>query len=229
MLSVHEEEPKEKAESSTGESPGVRRLGYKRPMDLSILVLAHLFPLLLPVWALLWTIIPFLIWLEDRGPIFFLQERLGLGGRRFFLIKFRSMRTPESGEDWPEFTSQGDPRMTRVGRVMRRLALDELPQVINLWKGDISFVGPRPLPPDMHESYVKEDRDFARRLLVTPGLTGLAQTRLRRHARARDRSRYDRLYIHRASMWLDLKLIALSVWLTVCGRWGKGRREFQRR
>ena len=89
-------------------------------------------------------------------------------------------------------------------------------------------MGPRPLPPAMHEAYVKEDRGFARRVVVRPGLTGLAQTRLRRHARARDRSRYDRLYIQRAGMWLDLKLIALSVWITICGRWGKGRREFQK-
>ena len=198
---------------------------YKRPLDLAILVLAHL--LLLPVWAFLWVLISLAIWLEDRGPVLYVQDRVGRNGRVFLLFKFRSMRVRGAAEDWPEFTAKYDPRMTLVGRVLRRLALDELPQIINLWKGDISFVGPRPLPSDMHESYVNEDPDFAKRLVVRPGLTGLAQTRLRRHASGKDRSRYDRLYIQRASIWLDLRLITLSVWLTLCGQWGKGRREFR--
>ena len=198
---------------------------YKRPLDLTILVLAHL--LILPVWALLWVLIPLAIWLEDRGALLYVQARVGRNGRVFKLFKFRSMRVQGAAEDWPEFTAKSDPRITLIGKILRRLALDELPQIINMWKGDISFVGPRPLPPDMHEAYVEEDPDFAKRLVARPGLTGLAQTRLRRHARARDRLRYDRIYIRRASMWLDLKLIALSVWLTLSGQWGKGRREFK--
>ena len=206
-------------------APLASERAYKRPLDLTILVLAHL--LLLPVWALLWVLIPLAIWLEDRGPVLYVQDRVGRNGRVFRLFKFRSMRVQLPAEDWPEFTAKSDPRITAIGRLLRRLALDELPQVINLWKGDISFVGPRPLPTHMHESYVKEDPDFAERQVARPGLTGLAQTRLRRHAHGRDRSRYDRLYIRRASMWLDLRLIALSVWLTLSGQWGKGRREFR--
>lgn len=204
---------------------GTSERAYKRPLDLTILVVAHL--VLLPVWALLWVLISLAIWLEDRGPVLYVQDRVGRDGRVFLLYKFRSMRVQGAADDWPEFTAKHDLRITLIGRMLRRLALDELPQIINMWKGDISFVGPRPLPTDMHESYVKEDPDFAKRLVVRPGLTGLAQTRLRRHARARDRSRYDRLYIRRAGMWLDLRLISLSVWLTLCGQWGKGRREFK--
>jgi lipopolysaccharide/colanic/teichoic acid biosynthesis glycosyltransferase len=198
---------------------------YKRPFDLTILILAHL--ILLPAWTLLWVVVSLAVWIEDRGPILYVQDRVGRDDRVFPLYKFRSMRVRGTVEDWPEFTAKYDPRITLVGRVLRRLALDELPQVINLWKGDISFVGPRPLPTEMHEGYVKEDSDFGKRVVARPGLTGLAQTRLRRHARARNRSRYDRLYIDRASMWLDIKLIALSVWLTLSGQWGRGRREFK--
>ena len=206
-------------------APLTSERAYKRPLDLTILVFAHL--LLLPVWALLWLLISLAIWLEDHGPVFYVQDRVGRNGRVFKLFKFRSMEVQGAVEDWPEFTAKSDPRITMIGRLLRRLALDELPQVINLWKGDISIVGPRPLPTNMHESYLNEEPDFAKRQVVRPGLTGLAQTRLRRHAQARDRSRYDYLYIQRASMWLDLRLIALSVWLTLSGQWGKGRREFR--
>ena len=124
---------------------------YKRPFDVTILMLAHV--LLLPIWAVLWVVIPVLIWLEDRGPVFYLQERIGLGGRTFGLLKFRSMNVRGTGE-WSGFTLQDDPRITKVGRVLRATALDELPQVLNLWKGDISLVGPRALPSYMHEDYM---------------------------------------------------------------------------
>jgi lipopolysaccharide/colanic/teichoic acid biosynthesis glycosyltransferase len=196
---------------------------YKRPLDLNILVLAHLF--LLPMWILLWVSISICIWLEDHGPIFYIQQRVGRGGSTFGLIKFRSMRVKRDGESWSGQTAEDDPRITRVGRFLRSTALDELPQVINLWKGDISFVGPRALPGHMHEDYLKEEPRFVLRLQVRPGLSGLAQIYLARHCSARKRLRYDLLYIRIASPWLDLKLIITSLWLTLTGRWGKGPRE----
>ena len=195
---------------------------YKRPFDVTILVVAHV--LLLPVWIVLWVVIPLLIWLEDRGPIFYVQERVGLGGRTFGLFKFRSMNVRRA-EEWSGFTLQDDPRITRVGRMLRATALDELPQVINLWKGDISLVGPRALPSYMHEGYLKEEPRFVKRLEVRPGLTGLAQIYLARHCSARKRLRYDLVYIRKANLRLDVKLIALSAMLTFAGQWGKGRRE----
>ena len=198
---------------------------YKRPLDLAILALAHL--ALLPIWVLLWTLIPLLVWLEDRGPVFFVQDRVGKDGKTFGLIKFRSMQMPKEGEEWSGDTKADDPRVTRVGRVLRRIAMDELPQVINLWRGDISFVGPRALPPAMHAEYVEEDPTFVDRLVVRPGLTGLAQLRVARHAPARQRLRYDRLYIRRANFFLDIRVILLSVGYTLTGKWGTGRRAAQ--
>ena len=209
-----------------GAEPGQLRhkgMGYKRPLDLAILVLAHLF--LSPLWILLWVSIAICIWLEDHGPIFYTQQRVGRGGRTFGLIKFRSMRVKKDGESWSGQTVEDDPRITRVGRFLRSTALDELPQVINLWKGDLSFVGPRALAVYMHEDYLKEEPRFVLRLQVRPGLSGLAQIYLARHCSARKRLRYDLLYIRIANPWLDLKLIITSLWLTLTRRWGKGPRE----
>ncbi len=192
-------------------------------MDLSILLLAHL--LLSPLWTLLWVLIPLAIWLEDRGPIFYIQQRVGRGGRIFGMFKFRSMRVQEGSEEWSGFTMRNDPRVTRIGGFLRRTALDELPQVINLWKGDISLVGPRALPTDMHEGYVNEDSDFPLRLQIRPGLTGLSQIKSPRHCSARERLNYDLLYIQKSNLYLDVKLIIISVWLTLTGKWGSGSRE----
>ena len=195
---------------------------YKRPLDLAILVLAYL-PVL-PVWALVWLLISLAIWLEDRGPVFYLQDRVGLNGRVFRLVKFRSMRVRRDDGQWPENTAEDDDRITHVGRFLRRTALDELPQIINLLRGDISLVGPRGLPVKMHEEYVKDEPRFVRRLAVRPGLTGLAQIYLPRHCDARRRLKYDIVYIRRSSHRLDLKVIIISVWLTLTGKWGMGPR-----
>ncbi len=198
---------------------------YKRPFDLTILVIAHVF--LLPVWLLLWTLIPLAIWLEDRGPIFFVQQRVGWQGKYFRMYKFRTMRIPKAGEYWSEHTQTNDPRVTRVGRLLQRTALDELPQMINLWKGDISFVGPRPLPVPMFRAALEEESNFSQRLQVRPGLTGLAQVSLPRHCPPSLRIKYDLQYIYAYSLVLDVKLILFSVWLTLTGRWGCGRRRIE--
>ena len=195
---------------------------YKRPFDLTLLVLVHL--VLFPVGALLWMLIPLLIWLEDRGPIFYVQERVGLNGRTFGLLKFRTMRMARENEAWSGFTTRNDPRVTRVGRLLRRFALDEIPSAVNIWKGDISLVGPRPLPTDMHNGYVKEEPNFLLRLRVRPGLTGPAQVYAPRHTNAQERLLYDLPYVQHASLWLDLKLIVLSIWLTLTGQRGRERR-----
>ncbi len=198
----------------------------KRPFDLAILILAHV--ILFPLWLLLWTLIPAMIWLDDRGPVFFRQTRLGKGGNKFTVLKFRTM-VPDAERLGLPWTTEGDSRLTRVGKVLRRTALDELPQIVNLWRGDISFVGPRTLPIPMHEGYVAEEPAFGQRLQVRPGLTGLAQLSLPRHCSARMRLRYDLLYVRNSNLCLDLKLIVVSVWLTLTGRWGTGMRAPQRR
>ena len=147
------------------------------------------------------------------------QRRVGLGGREFRVFKFRSMIRHAEAEAGPVWASKRDPRITRVGRFLRARALDELPQVINLWIGDMSLVGPRPERPELVEAFARDMPEFRRRLRVRPGLTGLAQVFGRYASTPRDKLRYDMLYIQRMSAWLDIKLLFMSVMATVRGRW----------
>jgi len=196
--------------------------GYKRPLDLTLLISAHI--LLLPFWLFVWTVVPLLIWAEDRGPVFYRQARYGLNGRVFYLLKFRSMMkdADKVGAGW---TGASDPRITRIGAFLRRTALDEVPQVVNVLRGDISLVGPRALPLEMHERATIEEPLFPARLRVRPGGTGLALLHGPRHCSPRRRLRYDLLYVENVGFWLDLKILALTVWLTLIGRWGTGFRR----
>jgi len=178
----------------------------------------------LPVLVILFTVIPIAIWLDDRGPVFFKQERFGKDGRRFNVLKFRTM-VVDASKVGPLWTSAADPRVTRVGAVLRRTALDELPQLINITRGDMSFVGPRALPPDMHDDYVAAEPKLVQRLSIRPGLTGTALINLPRHCPAEDRLREDIRYIDSVSPWLDVKLIVQTVLLTATARWGTGRRR----
>ena len=190
---------------------------WKRPFDLLVLTVAHI--ALAPAWLTLWTLIPLAIWLTDRGPVFYTQTRVGKGGKIFRAYKFRSM-VPDAerytGAVWAE---EDDPRITRVGRILRSRALDELPQVINMWKGDISLVGPRPERPELVEEFTRQWPEFGRRLAVRPGLTGIAQVYGRYSTHPRDKVRYDTIYIKRMSPWLDVKLLTLSVLLTFRAKW----------
>lgn len=179
----------------------------------------------------LWLVSSLAIYLEDRGPIFFLQERCGRQRQAFKIIKFRTMRLPEKGKDPHKVTfAEHDPRVTRVGRLLRAAALDELPELINILKGEMSFVGPRPLP------YRIEDGENARyktidevpghhlRSQVRPGLTGIAQVYAPKDMDRRNKFRYDDLYVREMSFWLDLKLVLLSLWITLRGKWERRRR-----
>ena len=201
--------------------PGAKSTRYKRPYDLAVLVVAHL--ALLPVWVLLWTVIPIAIWLEGRGPILFRQARYGKNGRVFTFMKFRTM--VRDAESSGLVTTDHDPRVTSVGRFLRRTALDELPQLINILRGDMSFVGPRALPVEMHDEAILEEPRFPDRLGVIPGLTGVAQLYLPRHCHPRRRLRYDLLYIRRASLWLDIRLMLRAAWNTLTGSWGTGHKR----
>ena len=175
-----------------------------------------------PVWAA----IALAIKLDDAGPVFYSQLRVGKDGRPFRSWKFRSMvvgadRRAESVQAAP-----GDPRITRVGRVLRATALDELPQLWNILAGDMSFVGPRALMPEEIEVSgagqpvpLASIPGYAARHRVAPGLTGIAQIYADRDIPRRQKFRYDLLYIRRRSFWLDLRLILVSFWITVRGRW----------
>lgn len=193
------------------------RRRYKRSFDLSILIAAH--AALLPLWLLLWTLIPVLVWLGDRGPIFFRQQRAGKDGKTFTILKFRTM-VPESDTKGPAWTTEGDLRVTAVGKMLRRTALDELPGLLSIWKGDMSLVGPRALDVVEQQMLEREIPGFESRLQVVPGLTGLAQVHDKLDI-ASDKFRYDLEYIERMNFWLDLNLLLLSVRNTLLARWDR--------
>ena len=188
---------------------------YKRPFDLSVLVAAHL--LLLPLWLLLWTVIPLAIRLNDGGPVFYGQKRVGKDGRLFTVLKFRTM-VPDADRVGPAWTNEDDRRVTRVGRVLRKTALDELPSLLAIWNGSMSFVGPRALAEKEQWYLESQIPGFADRLKVRPGLTGLAQV-YNPADEPLPKLKFDREYIQRMSLWLDVKLMLLSVRNTVLGRW----------
>lgn len=192
---------------------------YKTRFDLSILVLSHL--LLFPLWVLLWMFIPLLIWLGDRGPVFYKQLRAGKDGRPFTVLKFRTM-VLSADRQGPAWTTPNDPRVTRVGRLLRRTALDELPEMINILKRDMSFVGPRALDVEEQRSLAEQFPGFEKRLQVLPGLTGLSQV-YNRGDDDNDKFRYDLSYLDRMSPWLDVKLLVLSVRNTFGARWDQRR------
>jgi len=181
-----------------------------------------------PVWALLATAIK----VEDGGPVFFRQARVGLGGRTFDALKFRSMVPDAEKRTGPVQATENDPRVTRVGRFMRATAMDELPQLWNIFAGDMSFVGPRPLRPGEVEvrgggRLVQLDQihGYEARHSIRPGRTGLTQVYASRDISRTSKFRLDQVYLKRASFWLDLKLILLSFWITGTGSWEKRNRR----
>jgi lipopolysaccharide/colanic/teichoic acid biosynthesis glycosyltransferase/predicted protein tyrosine phosphatase len=183
--------------------------------------------------APLWALIALLVKASDGGPVFYGQDRVGQGGRRFRGLKFRSMVPDADQRFGPRQAGAGDPRITRVGRWLRATAMDELPQLWNIVRGDMSFVGPRALMPAEIEVNGRGEvvalehvPGYGERHRVRPGLTGLAQIYAARDVPRRHKFRYDRLYIRRQSFWLDLRLIALSVWITLRGAWEVRGRKF---
>ena len=175
-----------------------------------------------PVWALL----ALAIKLEDGGPVFFSQDRAGEGGRAFRAWKFRSMIPDAERHIGAVQAIENDPRITRIGRIMRATAMDELPQLWNIFVGDMSFVGPRALRPgeievlgDGQLEALEDVPGYEHRSRVRPGLTGIAQIYAPRDVPRRNKFRYDRLYVERQSFWLDVRLIATSFWITFRGRW----------
>ena len=208
--------------------PALRRRPslLKRPLDflLSGLGLA----VSLPLWAL----IALCVKVEDGGQVFYAQERVGQGGRRFRSWKFRSMVADADARFGPLQARDGDARVTRVGKLLRATALDELPQLWNIFKGDMSFVGPRALLPQEievngHGEPVAQERipGYEARHLARPGLTGLAQVYASRDIPRRRKFKFDLLYLRKQTTRLDLKLIALSFWISLRGKWeARGRK-----
>lgn len=157
-----------------------------------------------PLWIPVSAVTALAIAVVDGLPVFFRQERAGYGGKPFIMYKFRTMR-PGEGPDAE--------RITRLGRFLRRTSLDELPQLWNVIKGDMSFVGPRPLP----TRYLPRYSEFqARRHEVRPGITGWAQVNGRNSLSWEDKFRYDVEYVDSRSLAMDAKVVALTVWKVLC-------------
>lgn len=192
-----------------------RRTWYKRPLDLGILLFSHV--LLLPLWLGLWTVIPLGILLLDGRPIFYRKQARTKGGVVFDALKFRTM-VPGSDTGPAVWTEEGDPRITRMGKILRKTALDELPQVYNILKGEMSFVGPRALSLRMIEHSAAVAPGFEQRFQVNAGLTGLGQV-FGDRIEPLERLQNDLEYIRRMSPWMDIKLLFLSVWVTFRAKW----------
>lgn len=174
------------------------RMMAKRALDIAISLAALM--VLSPV--LLATALA--VMLESGLPVLFRQVRMGQGGREFDMYKFRSM-VKDAAAIGPYHTSAHDPRITRVGRFIRRTSLDELPQLFNVLWGDMSLVGPRPDVPAQRALYVPADWDM--RCSVRPGITGLAQAKLRSAATEPQRLALDLQYVRERGLWLDLRII----------------------
>ena len=196
---------------------------FKRLFEL-VLVIGSM-----PLWLVLIGLLALVVWLEDRRAPFFVQERIGQNGRRFRMIKFRTMvpdaeavlaryleAHPELRAEWEaNHKLKHDPRVTRVGRWLRRSSLDELPQLFNVLKGDMSLVGPRPLPAYHHDKLPRLVRQL--RVRVRPGMTGLWQIQGRSDVGTEGMSQWDEFYVRNWSIWLDLVILVRTIRVVIKG------------
>lgn len=199
----------------------------KRPLDFVLSTIG------LVLSSPLWLLIAIAIKLDDGGDIFYEQERWGRGGRTFTVRKFRTMVMNADEKYGIKQAAEDDDRITRVGRLLRATGMDELPQLLAIWRGEMSLVGPRALAigekvTDRNGELVTYEQlsGFRERLSVTPGLTSIATIFIPKDAHPRRKFRYDLLYIRRQSFWLDVYLIALSLWISIRGKWETRGRKF---
>ena len=156
--------------------------------------------------------------LDSRGPILYSQERVGRGGRTFTLYKFRSMKHNAEKKTGPVWAGKDDPRVTKIGRILRKLHIDEFPQFINVLKGDMALVGPRPERPSFVDNLRSKIPLYERRMNIKPGITGWAQVKHKYDESltdVKDKLRYDLFYLENMSLALDLKIILSTVGIIV--------------
>jgi sugar transferase (PEP-CTERM system associated) len=198
-----------------GFDQGFFRTAGKKVFD----VLVSLAVLIVALPILLLTAL--LIFVEDRGPIFYRQERVGKDGHPFMVLKFRSMRADAERCGTPQWASTNDPRTTRVGRIIRLLRIDEFPQILNVLKGDMSFVGPRPERPYFVKQLCEDVPYYDVRHSVKPGITGMAQVRYQYGASVEDaiqKLQYDLYYVKNNSLFLDLLILIDTLQVVLLGK-----------
>lgn len=171
---------------------------------------------LLPFVLLVIVFLAPIIYLTDKGPIFYNAERMGKDGRIFKMYKLRSMyvNAPDlRNSDGSTFNDDNDPRVTPIGRLMRKTSLDEFPQFLNILTGDMSFVGPRPsLTTTPYSEY---DVIRKKRVSVLPGVTGYSQAYFRNSISQDEKFRYDCEYVDKISLWMDIKILFMTVWSVI--------------
>ncbi len=185
----------------------------KRAMDIFLAAAG------LVVSSPLWLVIAIAIILDDGLPVLYSQERVGLNGRIFKLYKFRSMVRDAERKTDPLLSDTDDPRVTRIGRFLRASSLDELPQLINILVGHMSFVGPRPEWVECMKDIVLQCPQYEVCYTVRPGLTGFAQIWGHHDSPPEEKLAYNLKYLREASLWTDIKLIAKSFAITFAGKW----------
>jgi undecaprenyl phosphate N,N'-diacetylbacillosamine 1-phosphate transferase len=173
---------------------------FKRIFDLILALIA------LPFWFIILIIVGPIIYFQDKGPIFYNAPRLGKDGKIFKMYKFRSMimNAPDiRNEDGSTFNSEDDPRLTKIGKFIRKTSLDETPQLLNIIQGDMSIIGPRP---DLPEHRLLYEGNEERKLEVRPGVSGYNQAYYRNTVPWKERIQHDIYYIDHLSLWLDIKV-----------------------
>jgi lipopolysaccharide/colanic/teichoic acid biosynthesis glycosyltransferase len=186
---------------------------------LSLLVAAPLCLGLAPLIFVVWLLVK----ITSPGPGFYSQVRLGRGGRRFTIYKLRTMRVNAEAGTGPVWATENDPRITPIGRFLRKYHLDELPQIFNVLQGDMCFVGPRPERPEIAEKLVEKIPNYYDRLAIHPGITGMAQLHLPADsdlASVCAKLGYETAYIKAASAWLDARIFAATIFKTIPGMSG---------
>lgn len=184
---------------------GFYQLVVKRLFDIIVCLIALPFVLLIVIP------VSIAIKLEDHGPVFYHSGRLGVGFKEFGMLKFRSMKVnaPDlRNEDGSTFNSESDTRITKVGRFLRETSIDEIPQVFNILKGDMSIIGPRPGDVESKDTYEDDEKD---KLLIRPGITGYTQAYYRNNLGVREKRLYDAWYAHNVSPILDIKIFFKSI------------------
>jgi len=178
---------------------------FKRFFDITFSILG------LPLFGLILLFIGPIIYFSDKGSIFYNAPRLGKNGEIFIMYKFRSMKmnAPDiRNQDGSTYNAENDPRLTRIGRLLRKTSIDETPQILNVLKGDMSFIGPRP---DLSSQIIYYDLNKELKFKMRPGITGYAQVKGRNSLTWKEKNQLDRFYVMNASFILDIKILILTV------------------